>query len=246
MSDVVAAQIADDESVYAAAKSRVAKTNGTWIIESPPRGTNNYYYSMYEMYKDNTDPDVYVKVIHIDDAIKYKITTREFIESERKRLGCLSFQFYGSQFLEGGGNFFSMESIDRAVELGNLYDPDQYRPTSEKYICCDQGYSSSLFVILVIEWNREHGQIRILHGEEHQWPLVENIQNRILELRKRYGNVQNIGIDATSKSEFCMSLKTRINENSYWPHVKKIMDECKQRNIAIEKRMVIVPVIFST
>lgn len=43
-----------------------------------------------------------------------------------------------------------------------------------------------------------------------------------------------------------MSLKTRINENSYWPHVKKIMDECKQRNIAIEKRMVIVPVIFST
>lgn len=178
MSDVVAAEIVDDESVYAAAKSRLANTNGTWIIESPPRGTNNYYYRMYEMYKDNTDPDVYVKVIHIDDAIKYKITTREFIESERKRLGYLWFQFHGSQFLEGGGNFFSMESIDRAVELGNLYDPDQYRPTSEKYICCDQGYSSSLFVILVIEWNRigEHGQIRILHGEEHQSSLVENIQ----------------------------------------------------------------------
>ena len=89
MSDVVASEIVDDESVYAAAKYRLANTNGYWLIESPPKGSNNYFYRMYEMYKDNKDPNVQVFVVNVEDAIKYKITTREFIESERKRLGYL-------------------------------------------------------------------------------------------------------------------------------------------------------------
>jgi len=43
-----------------------------------------------------------------------------------------------------------------------------------------------------------------------------------------------------------MALKTKINEVDYWPKVKQIMEESIRRNIPIEKRMVVVPVIFST
>ena len=36
-------------------------------------------------------------------------------------------------------------------------------------------------------------------------------------------------------------LKTKINEVSYWPKVKQIMEESIRRGIPVEKRMVVVP-----
>ena len=130
--------------------------------------------------------------------------------------------------------------------MGKLFNCEEFSRNSIKIICCDLGWSTSIFVILVIEWNREHRQLRILHGEEHQSPLFDFSINRVLELRKKYGNVVNIYFDATSRNEWGMSLKTKIGEVSYWPKVKQIMEDSIHRNIPIEKRMVIVPVIFST
>lgn len=246
MSDVAATETVDDKSVYEAAGTRFASTEGFWLIESPPNGTTNYYFELYEKYKDNTDPTTQVIVVNIDEAISNQVVSQEFIDSERKRLGHIWFKYYGSQFIEASGNLFSLESIDKAVELGKLYDPSIYREYSEKYIAIDQGYSTSKFVILVGEWNRENRQLRILHGEEHQSPQFENARDRVLELRKQYGNVLNIAFDATSRQEFGMSLKTRIGEDSYWLRVKAKMDESKTKNYLIEKRMVVVPIIFST
>ena len=70
--------------------------------------------------------------------------------------------------------------------------------------------------------------------------------NRVLQLRKQYGNVLNIFYDATSRQEFGTALKTKIDEISYWPKVKQIMEESIRRGIPIEKRMVVVPIIFYT
>lgn len=247
MSDVVTSEVVDDEPVYAAAKSRLANTNGYWVIESPPKGVNNYYYRIYDMYKDNTDPNVQVFIVDIEDAIKYKITTRDFIESERKRLGFLFAQFYGSSFIEAQGNLFSIESINKAVEKGSLYDPEVFRPTAEKYMSADIGFESSKFAVLVAEWDRAHRHLRILHSEEMQSPLFEQAIDRILELRKQYGNVVNIAIDATSRQEFCTALKIKINDYPYhWHKVKEKMNECKIRNTDIEKRMTVVPILFNT
>jgi hypothetical protein len=38
---------------------------------------------------------------------------------------------------------------------------------------------------LVIEYNREHRQIRILFGEEHQFPQFEFMINRVLDLEPK-------------------------------------------------------------
>ena len=233
-------------SVYEAAGTRFASTEGFWLIESPPNGTHNYYFELYEKYKDNKDPANQVIIVNIDDAIQNKVVSQEFIDSERRRLGHIWFKYYGSQFIESSGNLFSIESIDRAVEAGKLYNPTEFRPTSEKYIAIDQGYSSSKFVILIAEWNREHRQLRLLHGEEMQSPLFENARDKVLQLRKEYGNVLNIIFDATSRNEFGMALKVKIGEDSYWPRVKAKMDECKTKNYTLEKRMIVVPMIFTT
>lgn len=246
MSDVAATETIDDKSVYEAAGTRFASTEGYWLIESPPNGTNNYYFELYEKYKDNTDPTTQVLVVNIEDAISNQVVSREFIDSERKRLGHIWFKYYGSQFIEASGNLFSLASIDKAIELGKQHNPEEFRQYSEKYIAIDQGYSSSKFVILVGEWNRELRQLRILHGEEMQSPLFENAQDKVLQLRKEYGNVLNIGFDATSRNEFGMSLKVKIGEDSHWKRVKQKMDECKTKNYLIEKRMIVVPIIFTT
>jgi len=157
-------------------------------------------------------------------------------------------QFYQAEFLESSGNLFLNSSIERAVKLGEQFNPDtDYRKNSIKIITADQGYSTSLFVLLLIEWDRRNRQLRILHGEQHQSPQFDFMINRVLELRKKYGNIVNIYYDATSRNEWGMALKTKINEYpNYWPHVKEKMAESIRRGIPVEKRMIVVPQIFST
>lgn len=246
MSDVAATETIDDKSVYEAAGTRFASTEGYWLIESPPNGTRNYYFELYEKYKFNTDPSVNVLVVDIEEAISNNVVSREFLESEKRRLGHIWGKYYGSSFLETEGNLFSLESINKAIEKGKQFPPEVFRDKSEKFMAIDQGYSTSKFAILVAEWDRRNTHMRVLHSEELQSPLFENAIDRVLQLRAHYGNVLNIYFDATSRMEFGMSLKTRIGEASHWPKVKEIMDECKRYNIPIENRMKVVPVLFNT
>lgn len=251
MSDTASTEVLDDKQVYDAAGTRFASTEGFWIIESPPHGTKNYYFELYEKYKFNTDPAVEVITVDIEEAIYHKVISRSFIESEKNRLGHIWYSYYGSSFLETEGNFFSIQSIDAAIEKGKYYDNDllgvHFRPTSEKYMAADIGFESSKFAILVGEWDRQNRHLRILHSEELQAPLFEEAINRILELRKRFGNVINIAIDATSRQEFCTALKIKINDWPYhWSQVKEKINECNTRNIPIEKRMTVVPIIFNS
>jgi hypothetical protein len=246
MSDVAATDTINDKEVYEAAGTRFASTEGYWLIESPPNGVNNHYYELYEQYKSNTDPAVNVIVVHIDYAISHNVVTREFIESERVRLKHTFSKYYGSEFLESQGNLFNIEAIDRAIGKGAYYSPAEYRVATPKFMAADLGFASSKFAVIVGEWDRNVRHLRILHCEEMQSPMFENAIDRILELRKQYGNVLNIALDATSRQEFCMALKSRVGEDSFWPRVKKKMDECKTKGYNIEKRMIVVPIIFST
>ena len=246
MSDTASTETIDDKSVYEAAGTRFASTEGYWLIESPPNGTRNHYFELYEKYKFNTDPAVNVIVVDIEEAIQEKVISREFIESEKRRLQHIWFKYYGSSFLETEGNLFSIASIDKAVEKGKQYPIEYFRPTSEKYIACDIGFESSKFAIVVGEWDRNNRHLRILHNEELQSPLFEQAIDRILQLRKEYGNVLNIAVDATSRQEFCTALKIKVHDFPYrWNMVKDKLNDCKTRNIDPEKRMIVVPIIFS-
>jgi len=126
-------------------------------------------------------------IVKANEAVQAGLINQEFLNVEKQRLGFLYPQYYQAEFLEGSGNLFLISSIDRAVQQGEQFNPDIYRHSSIKIITVDQGYSTSKFCVLVIEWNRENKQLRILHREEHQSPQFEFMINRILELRKKYG-----------------------------------------------------------
>jgi hypothetical protein len=69
--------------------------------------------------------------------------------------------------------------------------------------------------------------------------------NKVIELRKKYGNTV-ISIMMSPLEMKSMALKTKINEYpNYWPHVKERMAESIRRGIPFEKRMIVVPQIFS-
>lgn len=140
---------------------------------------------------------------------------------------------------------YSQLTVQQAIDRGQLYDPEEFRIESEKYMTIDEGYSSSKFAVMVAECVRQKNQIRILYADELDKPLYEEAVDHILRLRKKYGNVQNIGFDG-SRPELGMSLKKKIDERYDWQYVQDKMQYCKKHNLDLAKYMVIVPILFNT
>ena len=266
MSDPAVTKIKQDARAYATAISRVANTDGYVLIESPPRGTHNGFFQIYEQYKDNKSPRGTVYTVQVEDAVKHGVITQVFLDEQKRILKHLYWSIYGSSFIEQSGNLFSQDSIVAAQKEAEQYKFDivttetedryivsvtKFNPMSEKYIIIDQGYSSSYFAILILEkvkrlGGRGRNQIRVLHTEEYSSPLFETARDRVLELRKRFGNCVNIGFDATNRMEYGMSLNTKLGHEDRWPLVKEQLQEAKRDGIDASQIMYVVPFIFST
>jgi hypothetical protein len=172
--------------------------------------------------------------IYDSDFIK-----REMNEAYFQREYCLAYAGMPS-------NWYSQQSIDFAVEAGKQYDPDQFRIQSPKFMAIDTGFSSSKFSILIGEWNSEFRQLRILCSELLDHPLYEDTISKIFQLRKHYGNVLNIGIDA-SNPELIASLKKKIGERYDYKYISEKQQYCKKYSSAdISRMMIVVPVSFNT
>jgi len=267
MSDPAVTKIKNDERAYATGISRVANTNGYVVIESPPRGKNNGFYKQWKNYENNKSERGTTYTVYVEDAVKYGVVTQAFLDEQKRTLKHLYGSIYGSSFEEVSGNLFNKDSIIAAKKEAEQYDLDikvdekdepfpQYIATttkfnynSEKYILVDQGYSSSFFAILVLEKIRRtngRNQIRVLHTEELESPLFEAARDRVLYLRKHFGNVVNIGFDATNRMEYGMSIKSKLGEDSHWPRVKEEMHNAIRDGIPVGRTMYVVPFIFST
>jgi hypothetical protein len=172
MSDIAATNLVDDSGLFAAAFSRLANTDGSLVIETPPRGARGRVYEIFEQIQKG-ESEFSLHIVKADQAVTAGLISAEFLTAERQRLGSLYPQYYQAEFLEGQGNLFSQISIDRAVEAGELYDPDNYSEGSEKYLLCDPGYGSSAFSVTVCQFvmnNNNEGmrrkQIQILYSDQ--------------------------------------------------------------------------------
>jgi len=244
MSDPTVAQIKDDAPLFAAAFSRLANTDGTMLIESPPRGTHGQTFELYNQYlpKQQSLTERDFKIFHVtaQDGVKEGLITQEFLDEEKLRLGALYPQYYEAAFISVSGNLFAQSAIDKAIA-----SLTELRPMTEKYCAIDLGYSSSRFGILIGEWEPKLKKIRILVAEEIQSPQYEGMIERILRYNQDYKNIRNIFVDATSRMEFCMSLKTRLGENNNWAYIHKKMQDYKTRGLDLNHAMKVVPVIFN-
>jgi hypothetical protein len=253
MSDPTASEIKDDAPLFAATFSRLANTSGTMLIETPPRGPRGKVFEIYQqsLLEEQSHPDKIpeegkFKIFHVTagDAVHAGLITEQFLNEEKRRLGALYPQYYESAFIAVSGNLYNQASIDKAVSLN--YEVNNFNPNTEKYIVADQGYVTSKFAILIAEFHAREKRIRILLAEELEMPTYDQMINRLLRYRKEYGNIQNIGIDATSRMEFAMSLKEKIGESNSWPFIKDRMAQAKNKGLDVAKMMTVVPIIFST
>jgi hypothetical protein len=104
MSDVAVNPAINDSGLFGASFSRLANTNGSLLIESPPRGQRGEIWNIYQASKLQGDEEhemakFKVREISAEMAVDNGIITQQFLNEERVRLGVLYAQYYECAFL---------------------------------------------------------------------------------------------------------------------------------------------------
>ena len=232
----------EQENVRAVAERYIAKSNPYIVMVSTP----NMPGGLMESIEHEPEINCLYKRIKLD--YRYGLNKIYSIEEIEKAKQSPSFEReYDLKYLGKIGNLYSQLSIEQAVERGrNNYDPENVNLFSIKFMTIDEGYSSSKFAIMVAEFLRTgKKEIRILHAEELDKPLYEEALDHIFQLRKKYGNVLNIGVDG-SRPELVTSLKKKLGERYEWSYIQERLQYYKKHNIDPAEKMIIVPIVFNT
>ncbi|MCZ6582881.1 MAG: hypothetical protein O6761_06895 [Thaumarchaeota archaeon] len=121
MSDVAAVDQIDDRQMFAAASSRLANTNGSWLIETPPRGEQGTVFKLYKDSKIEGSESFEAAKFNVREypailAVQAGLMTQEFLDSERERWGVLYGMLYECKFLNPATTWYPSELFN--------YDPD--------------------------------------------------------------------------------------------------------------------------
>ena len=117
MSDVAAVDQVDDSQLFGAAFSRLANTNGSILIETPPRGQRGKVWEIYQQ-SELTGDDEYegakflVRRIPAEMAVQAGLITQEFLDSEKIRLGPLYGMFYECDFINPYTTWYTPELFE--------------------------------------------------------------------------------------------------------------------------------------
>lgn len=141
MSDVTLADMTEERFVeaFGGAFSRLANTDGTMVIECPPRGPSGpvfnivdeedslkrdgVFIELEEGKKILTPSGFMVRRYTFQVGIDCGMITPEFIEKERRRLGVLFGMYYMADFYSTDQTWFSKESINQtSKEATEAYD----------------------------------------------------------------------------------------------------------------------------
>ena len=141
MSDVTLADMTEERfnEAFGGAFSRLANTDGTMVIECPPRGPMGPVFNIVDeddsLKKDGisieldegekilTPSGFLVRKYTYRVGIQCKMITPEFIEKERRRLGVLFGMYYEADFYSSDQTWFSKHSIEETSdEATEAYD----------------------------------------------------------------------------------------------------------------------------
>jgi hypothetical protein len=250
MSDVAVSTQVDDSGLFAAAFSRLANTNGTMTIETPPHGMDNQVYKIYmqSRMKTTTDldsPESQFKIFQVParEAVAAGLITQEFLDAEKERFGPLYPRYYEAEFIAGGGNVYNLDAIEAAQAEGQKYGyvvrEDVFYSTS---LGIDPGYGSSKFGMVVSQFVGDGEKIRIIHAKEYEHPDYHAMVEEAYYLISKY-RVDLTYVDG-SNPEFIKSLKLMIGEPAADYHER--LQEAKKQGLKPSDIMKIVPVTFAT
>lgn len=122
MSDIAASPLIDDSEVFGAAFSRLANTNGTILIESPPRGPSGKLYEIYENSKlkktNSLEGQFKIYEIPATMAVQAGLISQEFLDAEQQRLGPMYPMYYECDFYNSSTTWYKPELFDYDDEIG--------------------------------------------------------------------------------------------------------------------------------
>lgn len=232
ISDPAIAQVVNDAGVFAAAKGRLANTDGNMMIEGPPNGPNGMFYEWYEQYKDNLDPNFQVFLVVDEDAIKARVISREFLEQAKKELGPLYPQYYQGSFLIGVGNLFTEDMIIKCLVLGQQYRLDKIpiNPYAIHYGGIDP---ESLAAVYVIEVDFDAEIVRVVVAQQYPREITPSqLAQEVFRVHEQIPNTYWF-MDGNHRG-YVNELKAMFDEDQDWQAKDHFDDDVR-----------IVPVNFS-
>jgi hypothetical protein len=177
-----------------------------------------------------------------------KIYTKEEIEKAKQSP---SFpREYDLQYLGIIGNTFHELNIQRAVSLGEKYDPNLLVHGAPLVLGLDPGWGSSAFGLVLLQV--ANGRIEVLMADEYERPKYNIMVDKITGLLKGL-NSSNIDpevldsckiyVDAANP-EFITTLKELVGESTRWEYINEKILYCKKHNLVLANYMTVIPVAF--
>lgn len=219
ISDPTAA-IGDVSEALGYAISRLANTDGSMVIETPPSPPQGPIYDLWLKYRAKTKlkpGDFKVFEIPADRAVAAGVMTREHLDSERERDPVNFERLYLAKFTAHFGNVFSSTVIEKAIELGKRYDPDKVNQSAEKSQGIDEGFGSSKFGIVVVQ--RIDDILQVILADEHERPSIDD-EIYDAAARIKSWNISSTQCDAAQPA-FIAGLKRKVGENPHYETVPK-------------------------
>jgi hypothetical protein len=228
--------------------TRLANTQGTMIIETPPRGPSGKVYNIYRQSKiepDNLSVEGQFKVITISarEAVAADIITDEFLDGERARLGPQYSMYYEVDFSSFTGNAFSQYYIDKVVELGKKY-PVTINPNAEHSLGIDPGFGPSSCAFVLLE--HSDGIVKVVYAKHFERSDSNAMIHNVWEILNMIGSPQALDavyIDSMNP-EFIKGVKQELGEDDDWFRNHEKILQCRREGGNILHFMKVVPISF--
>ena len=221
LSDIAVVNKKDYSGVVGAAMTRLANTDGTMVIETPPFGPRGKIYEIYMASKlaKSDDPMGQFKLFTIParEAVAANLITQEFLEGEKVRLGSQYAAYYEAEFSAATGSVFNLVDIEAAAAV--KYDPE---PENLPYgvgttMGVDPGFGSSNFGICISAFI--DGQAHILYADDFERPGDGEMIPILWDLIQHY-RVNKVYVDS-SRPSIIKSLKLEWGERGDYENVKR-------------------------
>jgi hypothetical protein len=128
MSDVAATNQIDDSGLFYAAFSRLANTNGTIHIETPPMGRRGKVWEIYRNSELGQGSEEFeaakfrVRKVYASMAVDAGLIIQEFLNEQREKMGLLYGQYYECDFLNPYTSWYTEDMFKYSDELAEYME----------------------------------------------------------------------------------------------------------------------------
>ncbi len=231
----------EQEDVRHVSERYIAKSNPYIVMVSTPNAPDG----LFERIEKEPDETCLYKRIKLDYT--YGLDTIYSSDEIEKAKQSPSFEReYNLKYLGLIGNVFHEKDIQRAIEMGKSYDPDNLsnKDFDSSSMGIDCGFGSSAFGIVITRYANEKEKVQILYADEFDRPDFNEMLSKIGNLIFEY-NPTKIYVDGANPA-FIKSLKIQLGDKGIEQReLERLTDYAKMFKKPIDEYMRVIPVHFN-